>query len=441
MNGLEGSGCSALIATESPDRAHRLTFEARRRSGLASLARMSALTLDPVHLVVLLGTVQGFFLAGALLSRQSNRTANRLLAAAMLAFSISLASTIYHAVGLEARFPHFFGVAYPMPFLYGPLIYLYAQTAADRSRSISRRDWLHFAPFAAVVIGALPIYLMDAQSKLAFLERLLDGESTTLTRLADPLKYVSGLGYGVATIRRLRTHRERIKDSYSSTERVTLRWLLWLGSAAAGIWALATAFNLLESAGIVVSRGDDIISIAVAAVVYAIGYVGLRQPEVFRYETAEHPVQRAASSPVDSARPTPDATPEAPVDAAPRYERSGLSAAEAHRLKARLVAAMEQTRPWTNSELTLAQLAETLQTTPHKLSEVLNGEIGETFYDFVNGYRVRDVQRRLAAGEGRTRKMLALAMDAGFSSKSTFNQVFKKHTNQTPSDFRHSSGA
>ena len=34
-----------------------------------------------------------------------------------------------------------------------------------------------------------------------------------------------------------------------------------------------------------------------------------------------------------------------------------------------------------------------------------------------------------------------LAMDAGFASKSTFNEVFKKHTSQTPSDFRQAAGA
>jgi AraC-like DNA-binding protein len=53
----------------------------------------------------------------------------------------------------------------------------------------------------------------------------------------------------------------------------------------------------------------------------------------------------------------------------------------------------------------------------------------------VNGYRVREVQRRIKAGDARALKMLALALDAGFASKSTFNQSFKKHTGQTPSVF------
>lgn len=92
--------------------------------------------------------------------------------------------------------------------------------------------------------------------------------------------------------------------------------------------------------------------------------------------------------------------------------------------------------PWKDSDLTLAGLAERLGSTPHKLSEVLNAQIGQTFYDFVNGYRVREVQRRIASGDAARLKMLSLAFDAGFSSKSTFNQAFKKHTGATPSAFR-----
>jgi AraC-like DNA-binding protein len=167
--------------------------------------------------------------------------------------------------------------------------------------------------------------------------------------------------------------------------------------------------------------------------------MGLRQPEIFRYETAEYPIPLPRPVSVTSPAPALEAS-IAESDSA-RYERSGLTGAEAARLKESLLAVMEKDRPWKNSELTLADLAETLRTTPHKLSEVLNSQIGETFYDFVNGYRVREVQRRIAAGEARALKILSLALDAGFASKSTFNQVFKKHTNQTPSDFRQAAEA
>ena len=123
------------------------------------------------------------------------------------------------------------------------------------------------------------------------------------------------------------------------------------------------------------------------------------------------------------------------IDAtASRYERSGLSEAEASALKAALLSLMMKAHPYRDPDLTLSNLAEQLKTTPHKLSEVLNTEVGQTFYDFINRYRVDDVRRRLA--ESRHVNVLTVAMDAGFASKSTFNQVFKKQTGQTPSTYR-----
>ncbi len=110
-------------------------------------------------------------------------------------------------------------------------------------------------------------------------------------------------------------------------------------------------------------------------------------------------------------------------------------------MKSTLLGVMDKDRPWQNCDLTLADLAQRLATTPHKLSEVLNSQLEQTFYDFVNGYRVRYVQSRIESQDARNLKLLSLALDAGFASKSTFNDVFKKHTGKTPSDYRRSVAA
>ena len=229
----------------------------------------------------------------------------------------------------------------------------------------------------------------------------------------------------------LRRHRRSVEHSYSNTTRVNLRWLMWLAGAAGVVWTLAVVLKVTHAAQGV---RDEHVALGVAIIIYSVGYRGLRQPEVFHHDTREHPVAAARVLEVPQEM-------HATAESLPRYERSGLGEDESLALENALRHLMDARHPWRDSELTLLDLASALNTTPHKLSEVLNAQIGQTFYDFVNGYRVQEVQRRIREGDARSLQMLALAMDAGFASKSTFNHAFKKHTQQTPSEFRQAVGA
>ena len=384
---------------------------------------MARVSLDWIQLAAAVGALQGLLLTGVLLAQRNNRTANRLLAALMAAFTVYLGSAVYYAADLIREWPHFFGYSFLGPWLFGPLVYLYSVAASDRSWRFRGRAWLHLAPPAIVFLIVSPYFFLSGPEKIALYYRLIAGDVPWRITIVEPTKYISGIGYSIATVLYLRKHRRSIEENYSNVARVNLTWLLWLAGAAAFVWALATVLKL-GSLGDWLTEGH--VTLAIAALVYAIGYMGLRQPEVFRYQTSEFAIPRPALV-VDPPTPT-------------RYERSGLSDDEARALEQSLRTLMDREAPWRDSDLTLPQLAERLDTTPHKLSEVLNSQVGQTFYDFVNGYRVREVQRRIQAGEARRLKMLALAMDAGFASKSTFNEVFKKHTSKTPSDFRQAVG-
>jgi AraC-like DNA-binding protein len=391
---------------------------------------MAGLTFGWIELAAIVGALQGLILTVVLAAQRTNRTANRLLATLMAAFTIYLAAGPYYTAGLIRVYPHFFAINYQTTWVFGPLVYLYARAASDRSWRFRARHLVHFVPVIITTLAAIPVYAMSGAEKIATWERWsTEGISGALAHL-DPFRYVSGIAYSAATVLYLARHRHEVKHSYSNIERVNLRWLLWLASATGSIWVMVTGFKIAQ---VSMHVRDGHIAVTMALLVYGIGYMGLRQPEIFRYETAESPVQKGE---VESASQLSEL--EASV---PRYERSGLGDVEAERLKASLLHAMEEGQTWKESELTLADLATRLNSTPHKLSELLNSQMGQTFYDFVNGYRVREVQRRITAGEARSLKMLALAMDAGFASKSTFNEVFKKHTRQTPSDFRRAVGA
>ena len=390
------------------------------------------LALDWLQLAALIGAVQGLFLAGTLFAQRNNRTANRLLGVLMLTFTIFLGSTVYYTTSLFERWPHFFGVSYHTPFVFGPLVYLYARAASDRSWRFGGRAWLHFVPVAITIAATFPMYLLSGPEKVALLQEFMAGNVPTRLIVFDVCKYVSGIVYSIATVLLVLRHGREVRDNYSNVERVNLRWLLWITGAAAAIWLLAVVVSL---AGDGVNLRDDWVALSIALLVYSIGYMGLKQPEIFRFRTAEFRSVTADMTAVMTADTTADKSADTKAPDGESYQRSGLSDAEAEQLRVALIALMETAQPWKDSDLTLPQLAEQLGTTSHKLSEVLNAQMRQTFYDFVNGYRVREVQRRIKAGDAAKLKMLALAMDAGFASKSTFNEVFKKHTNMTPSAF------
>ncbi len=387
---------------------------------------MDAGGLNWWQLVTLLGTLQGLLLAAALATRPSTHTPHRLLAAAIVSLALFLASVVYYSAALVGRFPHLFALSQPLPFLFGPLVYLYAATASDRSRRLHWRDAWHAAPAILVLILSVPIFRLSAPEKVAMYGAIRAGSPPMVAKMTDVLRFLSGTGYTVANLVVLRRHRQIVEDNYSSLERVNLAWVRQLVLAAGGIWLLACTLSLAADLGHLPDIEPDLlVATAITGFIYAIGYRGMRQPEIVRFSVA---------SPDAMAEVTPDVA-SAPAE---RYERSGLDARAAEKIEARLMALMESERLYRRSELTLGDLASALDTSPHRLSEVLNAQVRLSFHDFVNGYRVREVQERIAGDDGARYTYLVLALDAGFASKSTFNAVFKKQTGMTPSEYRSS---
>ena len=85
-----------------------------------------------------------------------------------------------------------------------------------------------------------------------------------------------------------------------------------------------------------------------------------------------------------------------------------------------------------DTELTLRSLAEMLYIHPNKLSWVLNDRIGMNFNEFVNSYRLDIFQEKALDPANKHLSILGMAFESGFSSKSVFNEFFKKKTGLTP---------
>lgn len=118
------------------------------------------------------------------------------------------------------------------------------------------------------------------------------------------------------------------------------------------------------------------------------------------------------------------------------YKNSSLTKSDREKYKTRILDLMNKEKPFLDPDLRLAELASKLDISTSHFSEVLHYCFKENFYNFINFYRVlesQDLMKKLSYKEA---KIIAIAFDAGFKSKTTFNRVFKNHTGQTPSEYR-----
>lgn len=102
---------------------------------------------------------------------------------------------------------------------------------------------------------------------------------------------------------------------------------------------------------------------------------------------------------------------------------------------ARLKQVLLQESIYTRSKLSLEELALELKRPPRYTSHLINTYHGTNFQGFINGFRVEEVIRKINDPAEQHKTLLALALEAGFNSKSTFNYVFKKHTGKSPSQY------
>ena len=83
--------------------------------------------------------------------------------------------------------------------------------------------------------------------------------------------------------------------------------------------------------------------------------------------------------------------------------------------------------------LSLWDLAKHIGVTSHYVSQSLNTHLGQSFFELVNGWRIKDAITQLTTTDA---TILVITYDVGFNSRSAFYKAFKRETGKTPTDLR-----
>ncbi len=115
------------------------------------------------------------------------------------------------------------------------------------------------------------------------------------------------------------------------------------------------------------------------------------------------------------------------------YQNKKIANQQATEIENGLHELMQQQAWYRKSDLKLPQVADALQISPHLLSQYLNDNLGKTFTNFVNEYRVQAACELLTSEHQFT--LEGIGYEVGFRSKSNFFATFKKQKGCTPNQF------
>lgn len=357
-------------------------------------------------LILAIGGFQGFLLFTLLVSDKRVNYASKLLGIQCLFIATTFALPLIVDAG-KSNLAWLISFLLFLPACYGALTYLYCRTAITGS-ALKPIDILHLLPLAICYLLNYDI-LFSPEKALSFVRM----PETTLFRhtLTKVALYGQAVFYVALLIRMVSRYQAKAKQTLSSYNPDIFRWLWSLITFMVAIWGLKMLFTFIIRAPIVNILADCLLVI----MVYFIAVVQWRNPSLFHIpQLTTQDVRPAPSSKQSSDGLLDEDT------------RESIFRSVQHQVKEQAL--------YRNSELTLATLAEQVGVNVHHLSETLNQYGGKNFNLFINEYRVAEVCQQL--DQKSERKLIDVALDAGFSSKSSFNAIFKKLTGQAPSLYR-----
>lgn len=190
------------------------------------------------------------------------------------------------------------------------------------------------------------------------------------------------------------------------------RWLIQFASAMLVVlltWYLSVSIS--ESYGS--DRAEIAIWVALSFLFWWICYAGVYRLRIRDDQLAIHRILNARQ----------------PITVPEGDNETGKYPAQLSRL-------MHEEQVYRNPDLSRSVIAERLGISDGYLSEIINGKVGESFADYVNGFRVRAARDMLADPTFDPYSLEAIGLEAGFKSRSAFYSTFKKVTGLTPGDYR-----
>lgn len=305
----------------------------------------------------------------------------------------------------------------PVNLLLAPLTFLYIKTSINQH--LKKSDLLHFLPSLVYFIYmCLLIYPQSPEFKYNNNLGAFHPEMHTipadvygkhwmffLKRHLTDMTFISILSYDIGTFIFLNKAFKKQGLSFFTRENNSLSWYRKLHLQ---LLILVIIFFIVRLT-FPHDLGDHLIAAFISLIIYTIS-VSVFSKSMFFHETNAKTIKK--------------------------YEKSSLTPELQNTTLKKLEEVMDVEKPFLDPGFSLPVLAKRLGISTHHLSQILNEELNQSFFDFLASYRITEAQRLLVSEESNYIKIEEIAQMVGYNSKSAFNTSFRKITGFTPSEFK-----
>ena len=301
-----------------------------------------------------------------------------------------------------------------------PTIYFYTNSITINVSKINYLKGYALAitslPLNIISLSLLIYFGADEELKSVFLSIAY---FTALTPIA--LFPVLSIYYIYKSFKLIRKHQQNIGDIYSYEEGINLNWIKYF---LAGFVAFFI-FAMLDY--LVTNQFNNKFLEEIAFNVIAFSYVSFIGVKALQQSIINSALKKAKSLIIDEEKENESVSDEEELEDQKYIE-----------IKHRLEEYMTLKKPFTDTTLSIYDLAKKIDTNYKYLSKTINICFNQNFVSYINSYRVEEAMVLLKDGTYDNYTIEALAEMSGFKSKSAFNTAFKKHVGKTPSEFKKS---
>lgn len=369
-----------------------------------------------IQILFAIGGIQGLILATLLCIDKTSNTPNKLLGITCLLLALCFLIPFAFNATQDTFLYQLKNWVLFVPASFGALNFLYYRHALS-DKPLTWHASLYFIPFALCYLINLD-WLTDPSHLLV--TQYLSGQIDTPlnVNIGITLMFIQAIAFNSYSAWYIYRVQVTAQDNLTNFDPDIFRWLWTCLLFTLSIWSLKFFAEYTN-----VKAYSNWADALIVLFIYSVAIAQWRNPTLFRVLPSEKRVEELKPNKIDIIQNT-------------KQTAYALDLETRANLLELTNNYMKEQKPFLNPNLTLNDLANALGISTHHLSEVLNQEAGKNFYNYINQYRIELVIEKLKQ-QGNS-KILDLAFDSGFSSKSTFNAVFKLFVGQTPTQFKKS---